>query len=148
MMSILIFFSSKYTNNVYLSKAPCDCAADAPVNDIIPIVVGAVLGKSKINNNTDRLLDVVFSRFRGFSFTITLKQKPKEITRMLSLCFVNQRGMRDTPMGFCFLNQEPSPTYHQSDESLHILISTMQSSSICARSHLTCVTGCLNKHGN
>ncbi len=26
-------------------------------------------------------LDVVFSRFRGFSFTITLRQKPKGVTR-------------------------------------------------------------------
>ena len=36
----------------------------------------------------DRTLDVVFSRFRGFSFTITLRQKTKGVTRMLSLCFV------------------------------------------------------------
>ena len=31
-----------------------------------------------INNNTDRTLDVVFTRFRGFSFTITLGRSPKE----------------------------------------------------------------------
>ena len=37
-----------------------------------------------INNNTDRTLDVVFSRFRGFSFTITLRLEPKGVTRMLS----------------------------------------------------------------
>ena len=36
----------------------------------------------------------------GFSFTITLKQKPKEITHMLSLCLVTQRGMRVTSLGF------------------------------------------------
>ena len=30
---------------------------------------------------TDRTLDVVFSRFRGFSFTITLSQKPKGVPR-------------------------------------------------------------------
>ena len=33
---------------------------------------------------TDRKLDVVFSRFRGFSFTITLRQTPKGDARMLS----------------------------------------------------------------
>ena len=36
--------------------------------------------KIEINYNTDRTLDVVFSRFRGFSFTITLRQKPKGVT--------------------------------------------------------------------
>ena len=30
---------------------------------------------------TDRTLDVIFSRFRGFSFTITPRQKPKGVTR-------------------------------------------------------------------
>jgi len=32
-----------------------------------------------MNKNTDRTLDVVFSRFRGFSFTITLRQKRKVV---------------------------------------------------------------------
>ena len=32
-----------------------------------------ILGIDK--NNTDRKLDVVFSRFRGFSFTIALRRK-------------------------------------------------------------------------
>ena len=31
----------------------------------------------RLNNNADRTLDVIFSRFRGFSFTITISQKPK-----------------------------------------------------------------------
>ena len=35
---------------------------------------------------TDRTLDVVYSRFRGISFTITLREKPKEVSRMLSVC--------------------------------------------------------------
>ena len=40
----------------------------------------------RLINNTDGTLDVVFSRFRGFSFTISLRQKPKGVTRsMLSL---------------------------------------------------------------
>ena len=57
--------------------------------------------KLKMNNNTDRTLDVVFSRFRGFSFTITLRQKPKWVRRRLSFCLVIQRGMRVAPLG-CF----------------------------------------------
>ena len=32
---------------------------------------------AQINNNTDRTLDVVFSRFKGFLFTITLRQNYK-----------------------------------------------------------------------
>ena len=51
---------------------------------------------------TDKTLDVVFSRFRGFSFTITLRQKSKGVkyAHALSLCLVIQRGMRVTPLGF------------------------------------------------
>ena len=55
----------------------------------------------RLINNTERTLDVVFSRFRDFSFTRTLRQKPKGVTRMLSLCLVNQRSMRVTSLGFC-----------------------------------------------
>ena len=54
-----------------------------------------------INNNTERTLDVVFSRFRGFLFTISLRQKSKGVTRILSPCLVIQRSMRATPLGFC-----------------------------------------------
>ena len=60
---------------------------------------GGFIHEPKINNNTTITLDVVFSRFRVFSFTITLRQKPKRATRMLSLCLVIQRGMRVTPLG-------------------------------------------------
>ena len=42
-----------------------------------------------------------FSRKRGFLFTITLKQKPKGITRILSVCLVVQRGMACDHLGFC-----------------------------------------------
>ena len=38
------------------------------------------------------------SRFRGFLFTITLRQKPKGVMRMLSLCLVIQRIL---PQGQC-----------------------------------------------
>ena len=41
-----------------------------------------------------------FLRFRGFSFNIIMRQKPKEVTRMLSLCLVIQRGMLVTPLDF------------------------------------------------
>ena len=60
--------------------------------------------QSQFNNNTDRTLDVVFSRFRGFSFTITLRQRLKGVTRMRgrtgSFCLVIQCSMRVTPFGF------------------------------------------------
>lgn len=39
------------------------------------------------------------SRSRDFSFTITLRQKLKEVTRMLSLLVI-QRCIRVTPLGF------------------------------------------------
>ena len=44
-----------------------------------------------------RTLDVVFSRFRAFSFFIS----PKQLERSLSLCLVIQPSMRVTPLGFC-----------------------------------------------
>ena len=62
---------------------------------------------SQIKNSTNRTLDVVFSRFNCFSFTITLRQKPKEVTRVLSC---NSRSMRVTPLGFCLriiVNEKP-----------------------------------------
>ena len=48
---------------------------------------------------TDNTLDVVFARFRGFSFTITLRQKPKIVMRMLFLCLVIQYSMCVTSSG-------------------------------------------------
>ena len=50
--------------------------------------------------NTDRILDVIL-RFKSFSFTVTLRQKPKGITRMLSLCLVIQCCLHGTPLSFC-----------------------------------------------
>ena len=43
----------------------------------------------QINNNTDRRLDVVFQDLGGFSFTITLRKKPKGVNRMLSILSFN-----------------------------------------------------------
>ena len=54
---------------------------------------------------TDRTLDIVFLRFLGFSFTITLRQKPKGVTRMLgekacsTLHECNSFGL--LPQGYC-----------------------------------------------
>ena len=59
---------------------------------------------------TDNTLDVVFARFRGFSFTITLRQKPKEVMRMLFLCLVIQHSMCVTSSGLCprvIVNEKP-----------------------------------------
>ena len=50
------------------------------------------------------------SRFKGFSFTITLRQGPKKVKRMLSFCLVIQHNMRVTPLGFCLrvsVNENP-----------------------------------------
>ena len=56
---------------------------------------------TQINNKKDRTHDVVFSRFRGFSFTITLRKKPKGVTHM-PRCITRQReSMCVTPLGFC-----------------------------------------------
>ena len=41
------------------------------------------------------------SRFRGFSFTIILRQNPKGVKCMHFLCLVIQRSMHVTPLGFC-----------------------------------------------
>ena len=73
----------------------------------------ALILKTLMKTNTDRTLDVVFSRFRGFSFTITLRQKPKGVTRMLSLCLVIQCDMHVTPLGVCLrviVNENPLKT--------------------------------------
>ena len=68
---------------------------------------------------TDRTLNVVFSSFGWNSFTITLRQKPREVSRSLrrtgslcpvilrrlrrtgSLCPVILRRLRETSQGFC-----------------------------------------------
>ena len=66
--------------------------------------------RAQIDNNTDRRLDVVFSRLRGFSFTIIMRQRPKGVTRMLSICLVIQRCLHETPLGFCLrvvVNEKP-----------------------------------------
>ena len=56
--------------------------------------------KSYINNSPIRTLDVVFSRFRGFSFTITQRQKHKVVTSMHAQFRVIPRGMRLRPQGY------------------------------------------------
>ena len=63
---------------------------------------------------TDRTLNVVFLRFRGFSFTITQRQYPKGVRRSRrrtdSLCLVILRRLRVTPFGFylkVIVNEKP-----------------------------------------
>ena len=54
------------------------------------------MGKVSVLDLISPGLDVVFSRFRGFSFTITQRSY-----NWLSFCPLIQRGMRVTPLGFC-----------------------------------------------
>ena len=59
---------------------------------------------------TVNTLDVVFARFRGFSFTITLRQTPKLVMSMLFLCLVIQYSMCVTSSGLCprvIVNEKP-----------------------------------------
>ena len=42
---------------------------------------------------TDRALDVVFSRFRGLSFTLTLRQKPKGVPRKQRRITIQRESM-------------------------------------------------------
>ena len=53
-----------------------------------------------IKSNTDRTLNVFFQIFKGLPFTITLRQRPKAVTRMLSVCLVIRLGMSVTHLGF------------------------------------------------
>ena len=62
--------------------------------------LGTEIHGHRLINNTDRTLDVVFSRLRDYSFTITLRQRPKGVTCMLSLCLIIQRCLRGTLLGF------------------------------------------------
>ena len=51
-----------------------------------------------------------FQDFGGFPLTITLRQKPKGVTHMVSLCHVIQHCLRGTPLGFCLgfmVNEKP-----------------------------------------
>ena len=73
-------------------------------------------------------LDVVFLRFRGFSFTIALRQKPKGVPRrqrMLSLCLVIQCCLRGTPLGFCLrviVNERPLNLVKTTNSVLSVLL--------------------------
>ena len=58
-----------------------------------------------INNYTDRTLDVVFSRFKGFSVTINLRQKPKEFRGSVEFQDRELEHARNSfgplPQGYC-----------------------------------------------
>ena len=52
-------------------------------NLFVYVFLHTVVFSHRLISNTDRALEVVFSIFRGFPFTITLRQRPKGVTRML-----------------------------------------------------------------
>ena len=53
----------------------------------------------RLITNTDRTLDVVFSRFKVFSFTVILRQKPNGVTRRQRWITKKGESMRVTPFG-------------------------------------------------
>ena len=57
---------------------------------------------SQINNNTDRTLYVVFSRFKGVLFTIILWKKPKGVPRRQLWITRQTESIRVAPLGLCF----------------------------------------------
>ena len=60
-----------------------------------------LIGVSIFLNIIDITLDVVFSIFWGFSFTITLRQRPKGLTHMQRGMTCQRERIRVTPLGFC-----------------------------------------------
>ena len=57
--------------------------------------------KHRLINNTDRKIDVVFSRLNGFSFTIILRQKPEGVPRRQRWITRQRESMRVTLLGLC-----------------------------------------------
>ena len=64
-----------------------------------------IIRNAYTNKDTDRTLDVFFSRFRDFSSSIILRQKPKGVTRMPRQITRQRERMRLTPLGHisCFI---------------------------------------------
>ena len=57
-------------------------------------------------------------KIRGFSFTITLRKKPKGVTRMVSVC-------NSTPLGFCLrviVNEKPRNLEKTTSSVLSVLL--------------------------
>ena len=80
---------------------------------------------------TDGTVDVVFSRFMCVSFTITLRQKPKEVTSILSLCLVIQQV---TPLDFCLrviVNEKPLNLEKTTSSVLSVLLLTYGCRALC-----------------
>ena len=93
-----------------------------------PVVFGFTHRLIKI---TDGTVDVVFSRFMCVSFTITLRQKPKEVTSILSLCLVIQRV---TPLDFCLrviVNEKPLNLEKTTSSVLSVLLLTYGCRALC-----------------
>ena len=79
--------------------------------------------------NLENLFKEFFLQYRLFKileflFTITLRQKPKRVTRMLSLCLVIQRGMRINPLGLGVIgNEKPQNLEKTTSSVLSVLLS-------------------------
>ena len=81
------YVSPPWTNScVHRAPAPNKNKGKIFSSNITVVLAKIISVNHRLINKTNRTLDVVFYRFRSFSFTITLRQKPKEVTRMLSLC--------------------------------------------------------------
>ena len=68
------------------------------LNNFIFCFLFSIFFQSWINNNTDRTLDVVFSRFRGLELKITLRQR-LSLSWYLTLPARNFFGL--LPQGYC-----------------------------------------------
>ena len=78
---------------------------------------------------TDRTLDVVFSRFRVFSFSINLRQKPKEVTRMRC----RTGSFSRTPFGFylrVIVNEKPPNLEKTTSNVLYVIVNYSMDQSI------------------
>ena len=79
--------------------------------------------------NLEKLFKEFFHQYRLFKileflFTITLRQKPKRVKRMLSLCLVIQRGIRINPLGFgVIVNEKPLNLEKTTSSVLSVLLS-------------------------
>ena len=64
-------------NYIKLRNAYCKLKSrkDCKISSSLPLKLWLI-------NNTERTLDVDFSRFSGFLFTITPRHKPKGVTRI------------------------------------------------------------------
>ena len=65
--------------NIFMIK---ECDINSSKNKSFSMIWSIYICRALASKNTDRTLDVVFSRFRGFSFTITRRQKELHACRV------------------------------------------------------------------